>query len=459
MTTSPPPPNSSATVDSPHASGALSAVLQPGVRPRELVSWALYDFANSGYTTVVLTTVFNAYFVAVVAGGQRWGTLALTAALSLSYLLVMLSMPMLGAWADARLAKKRLLAWSTVGCVLGTWGLAFAAPGKIIWALLALAISNYFYCVGEALIAAFLPGLARPRALGRVSGWGWSVGYLGGMLTLGLSLGLVSWAQAKGHDNTQYVPWVMVLTGAIFALAAIPALAWLREPRLTDVPEHVPPGLQRPWQIMPLLWQAWHDTGQHYPDMRRLLICGACYHAGISVVITLAAVYATEVMGFAMAQTMLLIFIVNIGAAAGAFAFGHVQDAVGHKPALVVTLLGWLLMVMVAFAATEVWLFWIAAVLAGLCMGTSQSAGRAMVGVFAPFGQPAAFYGLWAFAIQLAAVVGPLSYGVMVWITHGQHRIALLCTGLFFVAGLAVLVKIDFARGQHAAKRPAAWVR
>lgn len=437
---------------------SLQGVLQPGVSRRELVSWALYDFANSGYTTVVLTTVFNAYFVSVVAGGKHWATLALTAALSWSYLMVMFSMPVLGAWADARMARKRLLALSTAGCVAATWALALAAPGKVVWALFALAISNYFYCVGESLIAAFLPVLARPQALGRVSGWGWSVGYLGGMLTLGLSLVVVSRGQAAGLDSAQYVPWVMLLTGTVFAVAAVPSLLWLRERHgpVSGVASAGQPG--RPWQMLSVLARAWRETGRHYPDMRRLLICGACYHAGIAVVITLAAVYATEVMGFDMAQTMMLIFIVNIGAAAGAFAFGHVQDAMGHKRALFVTLIGWIIMVLAAWAAIEVWVFWVAAVLAGLCMGTSQSAGRAMVGAFAPAGQPAAFYGLWAFAIQLAAVVGPLSYGLMVWLTHGQHRLALLCTGLFFVAGMIALQRVDFAQGQAAARRPASWV-
>lgn len=438
-------------------SGFLSSALQPGVKRRELVSWALFDFANSGYTTVVLTAVFNAYFVGVVAAGLPWATLALTAALSLSYLLVMFSMPVLGAWADARLAKKRLLVASTIGCVLATWALSLAAPGKVFWALAALAVSNYFYCVGEALIAAFLPGLARPQALGRVSGWGWSVGYLGGMLTLGLSLVLVSRGQAAGLSATQYVPWVMWLTGAIFAVAALPSFLWLRERRVSHTSVADVTGPVRPWHMLSALRHAWGETREHYPDMRRLLLCGACYHAGISVVITLAAVYATEVMGFHMAQTMLLIFLVNIGAAAGAFAFGHVQDAIGHKLALAVTLAGWILMVLIASVAVKVWVFWLAATLAGLCMGTSQSAGRAMVGVLAPVGQPAAFYGLWAFAIQLAAVVGPLSYGVMVWLTAGQHRLALLFTGAFFVAGLAVLRQVDFARGQMAAGRPARW--
>lgn len=436
-----PSPNSE--VAGPASDKALTFAFQdavnPGVTKREVWAWAMYDFANSGYTTVVLTTVFSAYFVGVVAAGKSWGTLAFTAALSFSYLMVMLSMPTLGARADARAGKRRLLFTSTVGCVAATFLLAFTGPGDIAWGLLIIALSNYCYCVGESIVAAFLPEIARPNALGRVSGWGWSFGYFGGMLTLGISLALVSWASGNNEPASQYVPYVMVLTAVIFAIAAIPSFLFLRE---RTPPSHAPSQ-----GVLARLHAAWAETRLHFVDFRLLLLCGTCYHAGIAVVITLSAVYATEAMGFTMAQTMMLVFTVNIAAAAGAFLFGYVQDKIGHKLALSITLVGWIVMILTAYAAVELWLFWLAATLAGLCMGTSQSAGRAMVGALAPQKRLAEFYSLWTFATQLAAVVGPLCYGLVTWVTDGNHRMALLFTGLFFVAGFAVLMRLDFARG------------
>ncbi|HUH88326.1 MAG TPA: MFS transporter, partial [Pusillimonas sp.] len=411
----------------------------PGVKRREVWAWAMYDFANSGYTTVVITTVFSTYFVGVVAEGRSWGTLAFTLALSLSYMAVMFSMPALGARADARARKRRLLFTSTVGCVIATALLALVGPNDIALAMVLLAASNYCYCVGESVVAAFLPEIARPEALGRVSGWGWGFGYFGGMLTLGLSLALVRWASAQGAQAHQYVPYVMLLTALLFSVAAVPSFLLLRE---RSAPNNRPAvGWAR------RLINAWHETGVHFSDFRLLLVCGAFYHAGISVVVTLAAVYANQAMGFTMAQTMVLVFTVNIAAAAGALLFGHFQDKAGHKRALTITLWGWVVMVLVAYSAIQVWVFWVAAALAGLCMGTSQSAGRAMVGGLAPSGRLAEFYSLWTFATQLAAVVGPLSYGLVTWITGGNHRLALLITGLFFIAGLLVLARMDFARG------------
>lgn len=423
----------------PGAAVGFHGTLNPGVTRREVWAWAMYDFANSGYTTVVLTTVFSAYFVGVVAAQKPWATLAFTAALSFSYLMVMLTMPALGARADARASKRRLLFSSTVGCVAGTFLLALVGPGDIALGLVVLALSNYCYCVGESIVAAFLPEIAQPSALGRVSGWGWSFGYCGGMLSLGLALALVSWASAHGQTASLYVPRVMLLTGLIFALAAVPSFVFLRE---RSKASHKPAE-----GMLARLLTAWRETSRHFQDFRLLLFCGACYQAGIAVVITLSAVYATEAMGFTMAQTMALVFTVNIAAAAGAFLFGHVQDRIGHKRALALTLCGWIVMVLVAYAAVQLWVFWIAATLAGLCMGTSQSAGRAMVGAFAPKERLAEFYSLWTFAIQLSAVVGPLCYGLVTWFTGGNQRAALLFTGLFFVAGLLVLTRVDFARG------------
>jgi UMF1 family MFS transporter len=181
------------------------------------------------------------------------------------------------------------------------------------------------------------------------------------------------------------------------------------------------------------------------------MVCGFFYQAGIAVVIALAAVYAEQVLGFKQIETMLLVFLVNIAAALGAFAFGYFQDRIGHKQALGATLIGWVVMTVLAYAATSAALFWVAAVIAGLCMGSSQSAGRAMVGVFAPRERLAEYYGLWAFATSLASIVGPVTYGLVTWLTAGNHRLAIVSTGLFFVIGWLAMRPIDVRRGAAAA--------
>lgn len=424
------------------------AALNEGVRKREVFAWAMYDFANSGYTTVVLTAVFNAYFVGVVAGNAEWATLAWTTSLAVSCAIVMLTIPTLGAYADLRAAKKRLLAFTTTGCVLTTLALALVGSGDVTLAVIAIILSNSFYAYGESLIAAFLPELARNDALGRVSGWGWSFGYFGGMLSLGLSLAYVLWAQGQGIPAAEFVPVTMIITAAVYGSASLVTFALLTE-RAVPQPAAIADGGLR--ASLRRLAQTWRNA-RRYRDFVWLLACTASYQAGIAVVIALAAVYAEQVLGFKQAQTMALVFLVNIASALGAFGFGYLQDSVGHKRALALTLAGWVVMVVLAYLATSAPLFWVAAVIAGLCMGASQSAGRALTGVFAPPKHLAEFYGLWTFAVRLAAIIGPVTYGLVTWWTSGNHRLAILSTGMFFVLGLLLLKPVDVARGRQAAQ-------
>lgn len=423
----------------------MKALLRPGVARREVWAWAMYDFANSGYTTVVITAVFSAYFVSVVAGNASWATLAWTLALSVSYALVMFTAPLLGAYADAHAGKKKLLWLTTLGCVSATALLYFAAPGALVLAVVALVCSNYFFGTGENLIAAFLPELAEPRALGRVSGWGWAVGYMGGLVSLGASLAYIKWAQAAGLGASVFVPITMLITAAIFALASLPTLTMLRE-RAQPQPQRP---ARNPWA------QVRHTLGhlRLLPDLRQFMLCTVLYQAGIQAVITLAAIYATQTFHFTTQQTILLILVVNITAAIGAFLSGYIQDRIGHVRAIALTLVGWIMMVLLAWAAPDERMFWIAANLAGFCMGASQSAGRAMVGLLAPPAQQGEFFGLWGLAVKLASIVGPLTYGLISWITQGNHRQAMLMTGGYFIAGLWTLRNVREARGHHAALR------
>jgi UMF1 family MFS transporter len=406
----------------------------------------MYDFANSGYTTVVITAVFAAYFVGGVAGGAPWATLAWTSGLSLSYLIVMLTMPGLGAWADRVAGKRRLLMWVTAGCVLSTAALAWVGPGQVALGLLLLVISNTFFSYGESLTASFLPELAQADAMGRVSGWGWALGYLGGMLTLGLCLAYVLAAQARGETGSQFVPVTMVITALVYGAAACVTFALMREHSLpqSDVPVV---GVFRRLQG---LRRTWRDV-RTYPDFNRLMACAVAYQAGVAVAISLAAIYAEQVIGFQPQETMVLIFVLNLAAFVGAFAFGYAQDKLGHKLALSLTLLGWILTCVIAALSTTKEVFWWAAAIAGVCMGSSQSAGRAMAGLMVPPTRVGEFFGLWTFAIRLASILGPLSYGLITWLSGGNQRLAIGSTSLMFVLGLVLLIPVDVARGRRRA--------
>ena len=421
--------------------------LAPGVTLREAWAWAMYDFANSGYTTVVITAVFNAYFVAVVAEGASWGTLAWTSAIAVSYTLVILSAPLLGAYADAFARRKRLLLLSTLGCVACTAALAWAGPGALGIAVLFLVLSNFCFGCGENLIAAFLPEIAREEALGRVSGWGWAFGYVGGLLSLGASLVYVSWAQDQGQTAAQFVPVCMLITAALFALASLPTFLFLRERSRPQLQ----PGARHSARVALARFARTLREARRYRDLLRFLACTVSYQAGIAAVVTLAAIYADQAMGFSTQDTLLLILLVNVTASLGALTFGYVQDRLGHVATLSLTLFGWILMVGLAWAAEGPPLFWLAANIAGLCMGASQSAGRAIVGLLAPPTRLAEFFGLWGQAVKLSSILGPMTYGLTNWLSGGDHRLAILITGSYFVLGLLLLASVDLKRGRRAA--------
>ena len=415
------------------------SALAAEVKIREVWAWSMYDFANSAYTTVVITAVFSAYFVSVISGNAPWATFAWTAALSVSYALILFTGPLIGAWADAHAAKKPLLLFTTVGCVLFTALLYVAQPGAVTAALVLVILSNYFFGAGENLIAAFLPELADSGAMGRVSGWGWSFGYLGGLAALGICLAYI--LSHSGAPASTTVPVTMLITAGFFALAAIPTFLFLRE---RAVPQ---PSVENPWsRVAQTLRQS-----KTYVDLRRFLVCLVFYQAGITAVVSLAAIYAEQAMKFTTQQTITLILVVNITAAIGAFGFGYLQDALGHVRAVALTLVGWIVMVVIAGLSETHFSFWLAANLAGLCMGSSQAAGRAVVGYLAPPARLAEFFGLWGLAVKAASIFGPLTYGAVTLAFPGNHRLGIFVTGLYFVIGLLLLRKIDVERGRAAA--------
>lgn len=426
--------------------------LQPGVSPREVWAWAAFDFANSGYTTVVLTAVFNAYFVSVVCGGADWATFAWTCVVAASNAVGMAAMPLIGALADAKAQKKRWLFAATALCIAGTVGLAFSGPGTIAWAAAMVVVSNLGYNVGETLNSAFLPELAKPQAVGKVSGWGWSFGYCGGIVTLGLSLLLVIGAERFGLTAQEAVSGTLLITAAVFAAAAAPLFLWVKE---RSAPRESASGCAG---VLSAGLQSFRDVAHtlqslpRFRDFACLAVCGFCYQCGVAVVITLSAVYAAAVMGFTTEDTIRLVFLVNITAAVGAFGFGYLQDRLGHKLTLALTLCLWLAMIAAAALAEGRGLFWAAANLAGLAMGSSQSAGRAMVALLAPKKRLAEFFSFWNMMLWAAAIVGPLFYGAVSWSVGNNHRLALWATGLFFAAALLMLAPLDLARGKRAAQ-------
>lgn len=411
----------------------------------------MYDFANSGYTTVVLTAIFNTYFVGVIAAHAVGGraTLYWTLTMVAANAIVLLTAPVIGALADFGAHKKRFLVITTSGCILFTAALATVGPDDLMSAMVLVILATVMFSAGENIIAAFLPEIAPPNELGRVSGYGWALGYIGGLLVLAICLAYVSWAESRGQGAAEYVPVTLLITAGMFALATLPTFIWLKERaqkhRLADGEHMLAVGFKR-------VYRTWKDA-KRFRDLSRFLVALTVYQSGIYTVIVLAAIYAQKVMGFTTRDTISMILVVNVTAAIGAFAFGQLQDRLGSVRTLVLTLLLWIAALLIVYIGESRSMFWLAANLIGLALGSSQSAGRALVGLFSPPGRSAEFFGLWGLAVKLAAIIGPLSYGLITYISHGDHRLAILSTNVFFIVGLVLLLTVNEQRGRAAASQ------
>ena len=421
--------------------------LAANVNRREVCSWAMFDFANSGYTTVVITTIFNAYFVSMVARNQDWGTFAWTATLAVSYVLIIITAPIIGIYADAYAAKKRLLFFASIGCIFFTLLLSFVGPGDLWLAIFLVILANFFFGTGENLIAAFLPEITKSNSLGKISGLGWSLGYIGGIVSLGCSFAYVLWAQEQGHQSEQFIPVTLLITASLFAISCIPTFLYLKE---RARPQSLLHGHNVVKEVLSRLSNTIKQL-RNFRDLTRFLTCLIFYQAGIQTIVVIAAIYAQQVMGFNHNDTILLVVIVNVTAAVGAFVFGIIQDKLGHIPTIALTLIGWIIMVLLAWGAQDHAMFWLAANIAGLCLGASQSASRALVAYFSPLLRHAEFFGLWGLAVKLSSIIGPITYGLISWISHGDHRLAMLITGSYFIIGLFILMGINVKRGRQAA--------
>lgn len=425
----------------------------PPAGPREVWAWAFFDFANSGYTTVVLTTIYSAFFVAVIAADWEQqspgsATLLWTLAIACSNFLVLISAPVIGAIADYRAWKKPFLIITTVTCVLATAGLALAGPGDVGTAAALIIVSCIAFASGENLIAAFLPEIAPSGKMGRISGYGWSLGYCGGLLVLGTCLAYITWAQGQGQTPGDYVPMTLIFTAIIFALAATPTFLWLRERAL-------PSPLPGTTSYLRAGFGEVARTLRHaaeLPDLFRFLVCLTCYQAGVATVVVIAAIYAQEVFHFSSQQLIALIMVVNLTAALGALVFGFAQDRYGSVPCLAASLLLWIVAGIIALLASSESQLWLAGNLMGLAMGASQAGGRALVGEFTPVKRCGEFFGLWGLAARTAAIIGPVVYGLIGKLTGGDHRLAMLSTLMFFVLGLILLTRVDEQRGIAAGK-------
>ena len=435
-----------AQTPTPKPTGLFKNPLAGLDRPREVLAWAMYDFANQSFTLLIITLLFPIYFKQVVVGDEQRGDALWSIVGSASLALVVIASPIIGALADARSARKLVLMGTGVAAAILTMLLALAAPNTILLAALLFIAANFCYQIGENFLASFLPDVSTPRTIGRVSAIGWTTGYIGALLLLAITLGLMT--TLKWTDPQHWRPF-LVFAGIWFALGIIPALITLKEVRC-ETPEST--------SALALARQRLTDTikhAAHYRQLVRFLIAFFIYGMGVQTIIYFAGILAKD-FGFSDTKLILFMLQITITAGIGAVVVGMHQDRIGAKKTIAILLLIWIascaaMAALAIIPAAPEALFWIIGNGLGIGLGGIGTASRSMVGRLTPTHKTAEFFGLWGMVYKGAGVVGVLSFGqVKAWIGTGPSLIMLTA---FFVIGFILIKRVDELAGVRAKRR------
>ncbi len=417
--------------------------------PRVIWSWALYDWANSAFTTLVTTFVYSTYFTKAMAPNEAAGTAWWSRAVAVSALVTSVLSPVLGAAADRAGARKRFLAVTTSICVLATALLTFIAPDTPNGPLIALAlyvIGDSSFEIGYVFYNAFLPTIASPARIGRVSGYGWGLGYVGGLLCMAIAL--VGFVQPQ-------VPWfglskeagfniraTNLLVAIWYGVFAIPLFLAIPERRLGSVRLNFGAAFGE-------LRETFRKIGR-YREIVKFLIARLIYNDGLVTVFAFGGIYAAGTFGMTLSEVIVFGVAINVAAGLGALVLGFLDDKIGGKNTIMITLAVLCVATgMAVWAPNRTW-FWIAGMLIGLFVGPNQSASRSLMGRFVPDKHQSEFFGFFNFSGKVTSFFGPILLGTLTAVT-GSQRAGVATVLLFFIVGGALLASVDERKGREAA--------
>ncbi len=420
--------------------------------PRVIWSWALYDWANSAFTTLVVTFIYSTWFTKAMAPDEVTGTAWWSRAVAVSALLTAVLSPILGAAADRAGARKGFLAGTTALCIAGTAALAFiapTAPGAAVIALVIFVVADWGFETGYTFYNAFLPQIASPERIGRVSGYGWGLGYVGGLACMGIALvGFASdnpWFGMSTAEGFNYRATNLLVAGW-YLVFALPLFLFVPERRVRSLRLDVRGTLRE-------LGQTLRAIGR-YREIVKFLVARLIYNDGLVTVFAFGGIYAAGTFGMTIAEVIVFGVVLNIAAGVGAFALGFLDDRVGGRKTILLTLVALAVGTAVAvWAPSRAWL-WVAGVIIGVFLGPNQSASRSLMGRFVPERHQAEFFGFYQFSGKATSFLGPVLLGIAAQAFDSQ-RAGVASVLLFLVVGGGLLLWVDERRGVEAARAPA----
>ena len=404
----------------------------------------MYDFANSSFANNVTTFIYAAFFTKVIAENEIIGTALWSRGVGIIMLVVALLSPPLGALSDQGGYRKRFLIFFTFLAVIFTSLLYFPQQGQATYALALYIIACICFEMGIVFYNAFLPDIAPPERIGRISGQAWGVGYLGGLLSMAvLMVGFVSaetpWF-GLSKETHEHIRATNIGVAIWFAIFSLPALFYLPAPPARQTGDKL--SLAASYRR---ILQTFREL-QRYREIFKLLLARLVYNDGLITVFAFGGIYAAGTFGFTFEEVLFFGIIVNIAAGTGAWCFGYLDDRLGGKLTIQITLVGFVIAAIVAVVPQEKIWFWVAGVLVGLFAGPNQSASRSLMGRFVPKNKETEFYGFYAFSGKATAFLGPLLMGVITQ-ASGSQRYGMATVGLFFIIGGLLLRTVDEQKG------------
>jgi UMF1 family MFS transporter len=404
-------------------------------------SWALYDWANSAFSTVIITFVFATYFTQGIAVGQETGTAQWGWALASSGVAIALLSPVLGAIADAGGRRKPWLFAFTCIAVIGCFLLWSARPdpGWVIFTLVVVALANLAFELAGVFYNAMLPELVSREYIGRLSGWAWGLGYAGGVASL--ILALVAFVQPEqplfglDRDSAEHVRITGPLVGVWFALFSVPLLLWTPDRESAGLPprEAIRRGLAQ-------LRRTFADI-RRYRQIALFLLARMIYTDGLNTLFAFGGIYAAGTFGMELSEVIYFGILLNVTAGLGALCFAWIDDRIGAKRTILIALVGLLACGAAAVIVTSTLAFWIAGALLGIFVGPTQAASRSMMARMAPPEMRTEMFGLYALTGKITAYIGPFVLGTVTYWT-GSQRLGLATILAFFVVGMSLLLPV-----------------
>ncbi len=411
---------------------------------REIFAWTLYDFANTSYSVIVVTVVYAIYFKKFIVGDYtialgQWvrnpGDFLWGLGGSLSMSIVALSAPIMGAVADYSNRKKWFLFIYTMLCIIATAMLYYLQPGMIVQGLLLFILGNLGFEGALVFYNGFLPQISRPDNIGKISGYGFALGYVGSLISLLIALPYAS--KAFAHNDLSLMRPTFVWAALFFFTFSLPFFVFVKE-RVVRVPDatknYFKAGYERTIKTLKRI--------REFPQITRFLTAYFIYIDGVNTVIYFSGIYASTTLGMTVQQVIQFFAVVQSSAISGSYVFGYLTDKFGPKKTIMITLFLWITVAVGAVFSYNIKTFYVVGLIAGIAMGASQSASRALMGRLVPEGMEAEFYGFYALMGKFSSILGPLVFGLVSTIT-GNQRYAIFSLLIFFVAGLFLISRVD----------------